>query len=63
MYILLCVLLTALLFYKIFFIKRPTNFPPGPLLVIPILNISMVEAYKMLIGQDEIEKHKEYRKR
>ena len=49
--------------YKFFIIKVPTNFPPGPRIVIPVIGMSLVEVYKLLLGQDEIEKHKEYRKR
>ena len=51
------------MFYQIFVIKVPTNFPPGPRLKIPILGISLEEAYRLFLDQDELEKHKDYRKK
>ena len=49
--------------YKFFITKVPPNFPPGPRIVIPVIGMSLVEVYKLFLGQDEVEKHNEYRKR
>ena len=57
------VVLLIVIVYKFFVIKVPPNFPPGPRIVIPVIGMSLIEVYKLLLGQDEIEKHKEYRKR
>ena len=62
-YLIFSVIFTILFFYKFFIKKVPPNFPPGPKIVIPILGTSLEEAYRLFLGQDEIEKHKEYRKR
>merc|ERR1719460_960395 len=63
MYILLFVIALILFFYKFCVTKPPPNFPPGPRFNVPIINTNVVEAYNLLIGKDEIEKHKEYRKK
>ena len=52
-----------LIFYKIFVIQKPPNFPPGPRLKIPIIETTLEEAYRLFIEQDEIEKHKDYSRR
>ena len=52
-----------LIVYKFFVIKVPPNFPPGPRIIIPLIGMSLVEVYKLLLGEDEIDKHKEYRRR
>ena len=62
-YLIIIAFSLILLFYKIFVIKVPSNFPPGPRLKIPILGISLEEAYRLFLDQDEIEKHKDYRKK
>ena len=63
MYILIGLIAIILLFYKFCVTKPPPNFPPGPRFNVPIINTNVVEAYNLLIGKDEIEKHKEYRKK
>ena len=62
-YFILCVVLLIALFYKFCVIKAPANYPPGPRIIIPVLGITLDETYRLLVGQDEIEKHKEYKKR
>ena len=61
--LILGVVFIILIVYKFFVIKVPPNFPPGPRIVIPVIGMSLVEVYKILLAEDEIEKHKEYRRR
>ena len=63
LYIILISLIIILLFYKFCVVKYPPNHPPGPKLIVPIIATSLEEVYRLIIGQDEIEKHNEYRKR
>ncbi len=62
-YAIVGVVFMAILIYHLFVIKVPPNFPPGPRIVIPILGTSLEEAYRIFMGEDEIEKHNAYRKR
>ena len=62
-YFIIGVLFVVAVFYRFCLVKVPPNFPPGPRIIIPILGITLEEAYRLFVGQDEIEKHKEYRKR
>ena len=62
-FLIIILLILIILFYKFCVVKVPPNFPPGPRIVIPVLGITLEEAYRLFVGQDEIEKHKEYRKR
>lgn len=63
LYLILISFVIILLFYKFCVVKYPPNHPPGPKLIVPIIATSLEEVYRLIIGQDEIEKHKEYRKR
>ena len=60
--LILGVVFIILIIYKFFVIKVPPNFPPGPRIVIPVIGMSLVEVYKILLGEDEIEKLKEENK-
>ena len=62
-YFVLTLVFLLALFYKFCVIKAPANYPPGPRIIIPVLGITLDETYRLLVGQDEIEKHKEYKKR
>ena len=62
-YLILITFTVILVLYKIFVIRIPSNFPPGPRLKIPIIETTLEEAYRLFIEQDEIEKHKEYSRR
>ena len=62
-YLILIGLILLLLFYTLFVIKVPPNFPPGPRLKIPVIGATLEEVYRLYLDQDEIEKHEEYRKR
>ena len=61
--IFLIAFIVILVFYKFCVVRYPPNHPPGPRIIIPIIGTSLEEVYRLIIGQDEIEKHNEYRKR
>ena len=62
-YTILVAILIISLFYKFCVVKYPPNHPPGPKIIIPIISTSLEEVYRLIIGQDEIEKHEGYRKK
>ena len=62
-YLILIALILVLLFYTLFVIKIPPNFPPGPRLKIPVIGATLEEVYRLYLDQDEIEKHEVYRQR
>lgn len=50
-------------FYQYCVVRYPPNYPPGPRIIIPFIGTSLEEVYRIVLGQDEIEKHDGYRKR
>ena len=62
-YTILVAVLIILLLYKFCVVKYPPNHPPGPKIIIPIISTSLEEVYRLIIGQDEMEKHEGYRKK